>query len=196
MVSRSVNLCPDFLTVAAMANVEQMIDDILRREGGFVDQPADRGGPARYGVTQQTLGAYLGRDVSRDDVVKLEKSLARQIYRDCFYIGPRIDELPQAVQPFMFDCAIIHGPRRAIKFLQAVCNQAGCTPALIVDGAMGPKSRKAVSWTVGILGDRLLRHLIEERKWFYRAIVENDPSQEVFLAGWMNRVGEFEGETA
>ncbi len=46
------------LVVGGMVNVEestqtdaQIIDAILRREGGFVDHPADRGGATKYGIT-------------------------------------------------------------------------------------------------------------------------------------------------
>jgi len=38
------------------ADVDQMIEDILRREGGFVDHPNDRGGPTNFGVTQEQVG--------------------------------------------------------------------------------------------------------------------------------------------
>ena len=46
-----------------MNAIEQILDDILRREGGYVNHPADRGGPTNFGITAQTLGNWrqLGR---------------------------------------------------------------------------------------------------------------------------------------
>ncbi|WP_237058296.1 glycoside hydrolase family 108 protein [Microbulbifer sediminum] len=175
-----------------MKSVNEMIDDILRREGGFVDHPADRGGPTRYGITRATLSAYLGREAQYAEVKNLEREVARQIYQRNYFYQPQIDQLPPAIQPFIFDCAVNHGPGRAIKFVQDVCNRAGYKPALSVDGTMGPDTRKGAEWAQGQLGESFLRALLEERLNFYRRIVERDPSQDVFLAGWTNRVNEFD----
>lgn len=43
-----------------MKTVDEMIDAIIRREGGYVNHPADRGGPTRYGITMATLSEELG----------------------------------------------------------------------------------------------------------------------------------------
>jgi lysozyme family protein len=179
-----------------MHSVQEMIDDILRREGGYVDHPADRGGPTKYGITQRTLSVYIGRAALASEVQALSEAVAREIYERNYYIAPRIDRLPETIQPFIFDCAVNHGPRRAVKFVQSVCNQAGYTPLLSVDGAMGPKTKKAAEWAEGDMGPYFLPALLEERRNFYRLIVAQRPSQEVFLAGWMNRVDEFEMEVA
>lgn len=174
-----------------MADIDSMINDILRREGGYVDHPDDRGGATNYGVTQQTLAEYLGRAVTKDDVRDMDIELAREIYRKNYYYGPKIDRLPEPIQSFIFDCAINHGPVRAIKFVQKVCNAAGVADPIGVDGKMGPATERAATSTQNGLGLVFLNELIEERRNFYRGIVERDPSQEIFLAGWMNRVNEF-----
>jgi lysozyme family protein len=172
--------------------LNDMISNILRREGGFVDHPADRGGPTKYGITIKTLSGYLGRAALRQEVEALSEAVARDIYERDYYVSPRVDRLPASIQPFIFDCAVNHGTRRAIKFVQSVCNEAGYQPRLSVDGAMGPNTKKAAEWAEARMGDVLLKALIEERRNFYRAIVAARPSQEVFLKGWMNRVEEFE----
>ena len=51
-----------------MPNVRQIAQDIVAREGGYVNDPADPGGPTKYGVTLGTLRA-LARDVTVDGVV-------------------------------------------------------------------------------------------------------------------------------
>jgi len=173
-----------------------MIDAILAREGGFVDHPADDGGPTKYGITQKTLSAYLGYSAMRSDVENLSEDLARDIYESRYYLGPRIDRLPQDVQPFVLDSAVNHGPRRAIKFVQSVCNQAGCKPQIDEDGVMGPGTRRAVEWAHASMGEYFLKALIEERKNFYYLIVRARPSQKVFFNGWMNRIKDFEQEVA
>ncbi|WP_152207396.1 glycoside hydrolase family 108 protein [Marinobacter changyiensis] len=179
-----------------MAGIEEMIDDILRREGGYVDHPADRGGPTNFGITQNTLSRYIGRAALKSEVRNLSEDVARDIYESNYFEGPRIHRLPEEIQPFIFDCAVNHGPRRAIKFVQSVINQAGKEPPLDEDGAMGPNTAKAAAWAQNIMGDYFLKALLEERRNFYRTIVAARPSQEVFLRGWMNRVDEFEQEVA
>jgi len=179
-----------------MLSVNEMIDDILRAEGGFVDHPADRGGPTKFGITQKTLSNYYGRAALRQEVEALEEDVARAIYEKNYYYAPRIDDLPTLVQPFIFDCAVNHGPRTAIKFIQRVCNQAGYTPQLSDDGAMGPNTKRAAYWAERKMDIIFLRALFEERRNFYEVIVNSRPSQSVFLAGWMNRVDKFEREVA
>ena len=179
-----------------MPDINQMINDILRREGGYVNNPADRGGPTKYGITQKTLSNYVGHRVQPSDVENLSEDVARDIYERNYYVAPRIDRLPAEIQPFIFDCAVNHGPRQAIKFVQSVCNQAGYQPSLSVDGAMGPNTRKAAEWAQQQMGPQFLKALLEERRNFYRLIVKARPSQAVFLQGWLNRVDEFEQEAA
>lgn len=172
-------------------SVDSMILDIIRREGGFVDHPADRGGPTNFGITHKTLARYLDREVTRDDIRKLSRTLAAEIYRRAYYLEPRIDALPPGIRAFLFDSAVNHGPRRAIKFLQTVLNASGFGP-LDVDGLSGPKTRRQAKMAADRMGPWLLLALAEERRMFYRLIVERDPSQRVFLKGWMNRVAEFD----
>ena len=172
-------------------SIEAMIDDVIRREGGFTDHPADRGGPTNFGITQKTLARYLGRETTREDVRRLSRELAAEIYRRVYYLAPRIDTAPRSIRAFLFDSAVNHGPRRAVRFLQQVCNAAGFG-RLSVDGLMGPATRRQAAAAEKRMGPWLLAALAEERRMFYRLIVERDPSQRVFFKGWMNRLDEFD----
>ncbi len=172
-------------------SIEVMIDDVIRREGGFADHPADRGGPTNFGITQKTLSRYLGRKVTRDEIRRLSHDLAAEIYRRVYFLEPRIDTTPESIRAFLFDSAVNHGPRRAIRFLQQVCNAAGFGH-LVVDGLLGPSTRRQAVAAEAEMGAWLLAALAEERRMFYRLIVQRDPSQQVFLKGWMNRLAEFD----
>lgn len=33
-------------------NIEQYLEELIKREGGYVNNPADRGGATKYGITQ------------------------------------------------------------------------------------------------------------------------------------------------
>jgi lysozyme family protein len=173
------------------ATIDRMIEEVIRREGGFVDRPADRGGPSKFGITQASLAHSLGRTATALDVEALSPDQARQIYRRDYYHGPRIDRLPARIQPLIFDSAVNHGAGRAIAFVQRVCNLAGFGQ-LEVDGVCGPKTIRAVHDAAWAMKDWLLAALVEERRNFYRAVVERDPSQAVFLERWLARLREFD----
>lgn len=172
------------------AGVDKMIDDILRREGGFVNHPADRGGPTKFGVTARTLAAARGQDtVSISDVQSLSIGEARAIYTSRYFEGPKIDKLPPLVQPLVFDMSINHGPGTAIKLLQQVLSDAG--EACSVDGGIGDETLTCAKSAVMALGNLLINRLVDKRVAFYKAIVADDASQSVFLNGWLNRANEF-----
>lgn len=175
--------------------VEQLITDVLKKEGGYVDHPADRGGPTKFGITQATLSRFLEKAATVEEVKALDIATAHDIYELRYYRAPRIDKLPDAIQPFVFDCAVNHGPRRAIRFVQRVCNDAGFGP-LAEDGQMGPKTKAVANSCYETLQDWMLVALVQERQMFYGNIVAHDESQRVFLKGWLARARSFLPEIA
>jgi lysozyme family protein len=163
-------------------NTESLLDDILRREGGFVDHPADRGGPTNFGITQATLAVWRERAVSAEEVRTLSADEARAIYRELYLRGPGFDRIEcDALRALLLDCAVNHGTGRAARWLQQA---AGVT----VDGRVGPVTLAAVNRQDGA---QLYRAVLAERCRFYGRLITRDPSQAVFAAGWASRVAEF-----
>ena len=173
-----------------MTNVSQMIDDILRREGGYVDHAADRGGPTKYGITQKALTGWRERPVTADDVRAMTEEEARNIYRAFYFERPKLNRLPETIQAQMFDITVNSGPKQAVRLLQRALNATSFGP-LIEDGLLGSQTINAARHAVRILGDELNNVLVEERRDFYHAIVAFNPSQKVFLKGWLKRAEEF-----
>jgi lysozyme family protein len=177
--------------------IDEVLDLILRNEGGYVNNPNDAGGPTNMGVTQATLSKYLGRQASIQDVRNLSVADAKEIYSRNYISGPRIDTLPTDVVPVMADAAVLYGHRRAIIFLQTVINKAGFGP-VDVDGVIGPMTRQK---TIDAYGDGtpssttpgkyLINAIVHERIAFCERIVANDPSQSIFMDGWRNRANRF-----
>lgn len=169
--------------------IASMMADLLRAEGGYVNHPNDKGGPTKYGITQKTLSDFLKRPASIEDVKNLTMELATEIYLANYFYGPRINTLPEALQPQLFDMSVNHGPRKAIRILQSVLNMAGfeCDQ----DGVMGPQTRKLVEVAYEQMQGFLANAISEAREEFYRAIVASDRSQAVFLKGWLKRAKEF-----
>jgi lysozyme family protein len=177
--------------------IDEVLDMIIRNEGGYVSNPADRGGPTNMGVTQATLSQYLGRQASIQDVKNLTMDQAKEIFARNYVSGPRIDTLPADIVPVLADASVLFGPKRAIMFLQTVLNKSGYGP-VDVDGVIGPISRQKVIDAYGdgtpsktVPGKYLVNAIVHERIAFCQRIVANDPSQGIFLDGWNNRSNRF-----
>lgn len=166
------------------------IDVVLKHEGGFVNHRNDRGGPTKYGVTQRTYSHYLGRQASLQEVKDMTEDTAREIYERNYLTGPRIHLLPDPPQTLVLDMAIHHGPRNAVRMLQRIVNQAGFGP-IAVDGVLGPNSRKAIGQAVDAMGKVLQNALVEERIRYMHLKVAENPTDEVFLKGWLSRANSF-----
>ena len=171
-------------------SVQHIIKEIIRREGGYVNHPNDRGGPTKYGVTHRTLSRYLKREASIEDVKHMTEETAYEIYERDYYEGPRINTLPAPLRSIVTDASVLYGPRRAIKFAQQIVNEAGFGPCT-VDGILGPNTRKQIKAAHAKMGKFLINAYVEERIEFCERIVANNPSQSVFLKGWTNRANEF-----
>jgi lysozyme family protein len=88
----------------------------------------------------------------------------------------------------MFDAAVNHGPGGAAKLLQRALNvliAAAGGQQLKVDGGIGPRTIDAVSHQK--IPD-ICQSYLKERRDLYDRIVRNDPTQQKFLKGWLNRV--------
>ncbi len=100
---------------------EQLLTEVLEvREGGkYTDGADDAGGPTRWGITQATLAADRGRPVSPADVAALTEDEARSIYRRRYILEPGFGKIyDDQVRGLLVDCAILHGPGTAARFLQ------------------------------------------------------------------------------
>ncbi|WP_174291188.1 glycoside hydrolase family 108 protein [Sphingomonas bacterium] len=177
--------------------VDMMIDEVIDREGGYVDNPADRGGPTRYGITQavaRTQG-YAGA------MRALPRAEAVSIYRRLYWLRPALDQVAARaplVAAALFDSGVNIGPAVAIGFLQRSLNAlnrgASDYPDLPLDGRIGAATLAALDAFLARRkpgGEAVLLKAIEalqgER---YLALAERRPANEAFLYGWLaNRVG-------
>lgn len=159
-----------------------IIDALIRREGGWVNHPADAGGPTKYGITQQTLSEHRGIEVTAADVRELTEAEAREIYRRRYVEEPRFDELQDpALRELVIDCAVQHGVSRSARWLQAAAGVAA-------DGVVGPVTLQAVN---GADGGKLYRTMLGRRARFYGSILMLRSDNWHFASGWMARLSEF-----
>ncbi len=164
--------------------VSDIIDRVITREGGFVNDPSDAGGATNFGITIATLQEWRRKPTSVEDVRNLTVEEAREIYRTRYFIATGFDQVrdPQ-VQEFLFDFAVNSGERAAVRALQRCIGVND-------DGAFGPISSAALS---GIHNLGMLFYKLKcERYELLLRYVGMDARQAIYANGWSNRLDQFE----
>jgi lysozyme family protein len=180
-------------------DVDQLIDALIDREGGYVDHPADKGGPTCFGITEAVARAHGYAGPMR----QLPREEAAAIYKRLYWLRPRFDKVAKRtarVAGELFDTGVNMGPAVAITFLQraltALNRNASDYPDLVPDGRIGEQTLTALDTFMNVRGagsgETVLLHALEalqgER---YLRLAERRPANEAFLYGWLaNRIGE------
>lgn len=168
---------------------DDCLNFILRWEGGFVDDSADRGGATNKGITQCTYDEWRERKGYDPRPVRaIETGEVWQIYLEQYWKPARCAALDAPMNLALFDAAVQHGTTRAIKWLQDIL-------AVPVDGHFGPRTMAACDDYEANHGTaHLAAAFLDRRDRFYAAIIANDPSQKRFEKGWANRMKALRGE--
>lgn len=154
-----------------LAAVAVVLDD----EGGYVNNPSDRGGETKYGISK--------RSYPNVDIKKLTRDGAIAIYYSDFWCkGPYEGLADSALASKVFNTSVNAGQSRAIKLLQQAANAQGAH--LVVDGLAGPKTIAAIN---AMYGPAVLASYREAQEAFYLGIIARDPSQAKFKNGWIKR---------
>lgn len=182
-------------------NARNAINEVIFVEGGYVNNKDDRGGETKFGITKTTAEAYRklwGDHEFNGDMYKLPESLAYAIYRYAYWDRCKCDELA-AIHPLLafhvFDLAVNGGTGLVAKQLQralSALNRKGVDyPDLVVDGAIGPGTIRALNKYAQRNGERGVRNLIYllvmMQGDFYVEISEKRPNNETFTNGWIDR---------
>ncbi len=101
------------------------VEEVLRSEGGLVDDPRDPGGLTNYGISKRAYPSL--------DIAKLTRDDAIAIYHRDYWLAAKCDQLPPALGVVVFDAAVNQGVSRAIQMLQSAIG-------VTVDGVIGPQT--------------------------------------------------------
>lgn len=183
-----------------MQSVLDIAQDIVAREGGYVNDPDDPGGATNFGVTIHTM-RRLGLDLDRDgkvtvaDVRRLTRDQAVDIFLEHYYTRPLIAELPQPLRASVYDMYVNAGGN-AVKILQRLMVDMGY--AVAVDGALGPVSIAAVRAAYEASPDHLVdAYGIARRNYYFRLADRRTTSRKYARTkaggkgGWIKRAEEF-----
>lgn len=167
-------------------STDEIISAILKREGSkYTDDPVDRGGPTKYGITLKTLTQYRGHTVTPADVEALTEDEARAIYMALYVTKPHFDQINnQRLRALVVDTGVLHGqPTATILLQRAVGTHA--------DGIWGFHTQAAVNDMDPGHQIKIYQTMLQEREQLITDIVARNPSQAKFAEGWRNRLKEF-----
>lgn len=183
-----------------MQSVTQIAKEIVAREGGYANDPDDPGGATKFGVTIHTmrrLGLDLNADgrVTADDVKVLDEEKAVEIFVEHYFVRPRIDELPEAIQPSVFDMYVNAGAH-AVRILQRLFNSMRID--VLVDGVIGPQTIAAAEQAWDAAPDHLVDAYGIARRNYYYALADRRVASRKYArrsdggkGGWIRRAEEF-----
>lgn len=183
-----------------MQTVRQLAEEIVVREGGFVNDPDDPGGPTNFGVTIHTM-RRLGLDLTGDgqitesDVRALSRAQAIEIFITHYWARPRISALPEALQPSVFDMYVNAGSN-AVRILQRLLREMGHD--IVIDGVIGPQTIRAAQQAAEAAPDHIADAYGIARRDYYYALADRRPSSRKYArrrdggkGGWIRRAEEF-----
>jgi lysozyme family protein len=147
------------------------LQKVIQHEGGFTNNPNDRGGPTKYGITQADMPSRNIREITIDDAIAYYKE---------HYIKPLYAQINnQVLGEKLVDMGVLFGVGTAVKLLQISLSK-GIT--VVPDGAFGPNTLAAVNERGNVDAYRvvLYNHAMD--------VVNRNPNDAAFLQGWTNRI--------
>jgi lysozyme family protein len=171
---------------------DQIFNSILEKEGGYVNNPDDKGGPTNWGITQVVARAhgYTG------DMKNLTRKQALDILEADYWYGPRFDQvstLSPDIAAELCDTGVNMGPAVAAKFLQRVLNVMNNQQKLYfdlkADGQIGPRTISTLKQYLTSRGSKaeevMLKALNSLQGARYIELSEQRPANESFVYGWV-----------
>ncbi len=183
-----------------MVGIDEITEEIIRREGGYVNDPDDPGGATKFGVTLGTM-KRLGLDLNADgrinsrDVRALTRAQAAEIFKTQYFEAPKIGMLPEALQPSVYDMYVNAGSH-AVKILQRLLGEFGFET--LADGVIGPHTARMAALAYEAATEYLVDAYGIARRNYYYNLAEARPALRKFArrkdgskGGWITRAEEF-----
>lgn len=161
-----------------MTDFEKSLEFVLAIEGGFTNDVNDRGGATNWGITINEISKFLGRKATVDDVKNFPLESAKQIYKVHYWDRMNLDLIAnETLKTILFDQGVNRGTSTAIVALQRVLGTKQ-------DGVIGKDTLAKINSKTS---KDLIIDYIKDAQSSYIRIVKNNPTQIVFLQGWLNR---------
>lgn len=176
-----------------VSNFDAYMVTILKAEGGYSNNPSDKGGETNFGITE----AVARRHGYQGAMSEMTEAAALHIYDAEYWLAPCfdvIDEIMPELGQYMLETGINIGPEGPADFLQralnVMSNQGTLYPMIRVDGSAGPVTRSALTKYLAArqvdAGPSVLLGVMRAfAVVYYVEIAERTPSQAVWEYGWL-----------
>ena len=161
-----------------MADKNKLIPIIKKWEGGYSDNPNDRGGATNSGVTLAVYQSVYGKNKTKNDLKRMTSDQWDYIFTKLYWNKWQADEIKnQSIANILVDWVWMSGTS-TIKKIQSLFG-------LTADGIVG---NKTLSYINSNNQEEIFKKIWNRRKSFYESLVKNNRSQKCFLNGWMTRL--------
>ena len=126
-------------------NFDTAFDRLMGHEGGYVNDPNDRGGETKWGVSK--------RSYPDEDIPNMTQARAKELFRRDFWDKVKADRLHDGLAWQLSDFAYHSGAETAVRYYQRALGVAD-------DGRWGPVSQKA---SEAMSESDQIMHVIAER---------------------------------
>ncbi|WP_287459183.1 glycosyl hydrolase 108 family protein [Sphingomonas sp.] len=173
-----------------MTIIDNAISSVLANEGGYVNNPADRGGATNFGITE----AVARKNGFTGDMRSMPREFAIEVYRRQYVVAPGFDRVAALSVPIageLVDTGVNMGPTVATRFLQRALSLL-TSEALVQDGHIGPVTLAALRDFLdrrGAEGERRLLALLNAFQGTrYAELAEGRAQNREFIYGWLSRI--------
>ena len=157
-----------------ISNWDKSFAELIKSEGGFVNNSKDPGGATNWGVTKAVWEAWVKHPVTVDDMKKLTQEEVKPLYYEKYWKPVKGDELPIGVDFLVFSFGVNAGVGRAVKTLQT-------SLGVVADGAIGQNTMKKIQEADS---KTLIENFSNAKISFYKSL----STFPTFGKGWLNRV--------
>ncbi|MBV8508829.1 MAG: peptidoglycan-binding protein [Xanthobacteraceae bacterium] len=155
-----------------LSNFRRCLDIVLGYEGGYSEVPGDPSGATQFGLSLSTLRDWQqNQTLSIDDLKKLARDEACEIYRTRYWNVLRCDDLPIGLDLVVFDFGVDATASRSAKALQQVVGAEA-------DGSIGDATLAA---TKTMPAADVVKELSNRRLEYYRSLPDAASSARVAI---------------